>query len=102
MGYASPRFKPHLAQVSNTPTPTAIHSSGAGRTRTDDASYTTGKGGADPSYKKTAHVMFFCATNPDAGANGSVWALLPNGAVQRLGEVKGRGDFEEPPAYTDV
>lgn len=46
--------------------------------------------------------MFFCATNPDPGANGSLWGLLQDGAVQRLEEVQERGNLGEPPAYVDL
>lgn len=60
-----------------------------------------GKGDTDSTFKKTAHAMFFCATNPDPGANGSVWALLQNGALQRMEEAQERGSLGEPPAYTD-
>lgn len=54
------------------------------------------------TFKTTAHAVFFCATNPDPGANGSVWALLQNGTMKRLEEVQERGDLGEPPAYENL
>lgn len=54
------------------------------------------------TFKKTANAMFFCATNPDPRANGSVWALLQNGVIKRLEEGQERRDPEEPPAYSDL
>ena len=51
--------------------------------------------------RTTAYVMFFCATNPDPSANGSVWGLLPNGVVQRMEEIPEMGMMppELPPEY---
>jgi hypothetical protein len=72
------------------------------RTRLDDLSYTTGKGDTDSTLRKTAYAMFFCATNPDPNANGGVWALLQNGAIQRMEEAQERGSLGEPPAYADL
>ncbi|KAF9641850.1 hypothetical protein BDM02DRAFT_3133525 [Thelephora ganbajun] len=34
-----------------------------------------GHGDTNSTFRKTANVMFFCATNPDSNANGSVWGM---------------------------
>ncbi|KAF9780830.1 hypothetical protein BJ322DRAFT_1081950 [Thelephora terrestris] len=60
-----------------------------------------GMGDTDSTFKKTANAMFFCATNPDPKANGSVWALLHHGGIQRMEEAQERGSLGAPPAYTD-
>ena len=99
--FASQRSNPHLPQVSSAlRIPTAICNSGSDRTRPDDTYYTTGMGDTDSTFRKTANAMFFCATNPDPGANGSVWALLQNGDIQRMEEAQERGSLGAPPAYT--
>ncbi|KAF9643333.1 hypothetical protein BDM02DRAFT_3191809 [Thelephora ganbajun] len=59
-------------------------------------------GDTDLTFRKTANPMFFCATNPDPNANGSVRALLQNGTIQRMEEVQERGSFGRPTAYTDL
>jgi len=72
------------------------------RIATVQTTSTPGKGDADLTFRKTAYAMFFCATNPDPGANGSLWGLQQDGAVQRLEEVQERGNLGEPPAYVDL
>lgn len=61
-----------------------------------------GRGDTDLTFRKTANAMFFCATNPDHQANGSVWALMENGTIQRMEEAQQGGSLGEPPAYTDT
>jgi len=73
-----------------------------GGPRTDGPLYATGHGDTDLTFRKTANAMFFCATNPDPNANGSVWALLQNGTIQRMEEAQERGSLGGPPAYTDL
>ena len=72
-----------------------------GETHTDDLQYTTGNGDSGRLLEKTASAMFFCATNPDRNANGSVWALLPNGTLQRMEAVQDMGSHGKPPEYTE-
>jgi len=60
-----------------------------------------GYGDTDLTFKKTANAMFFCATNPDPEANGSVLALLQNGTIQRMEEAQEGGSLGGPPAYTE-
>jgi len=60
-----------------------------------------GMGDTDLTFRKTANAMFFCATNPDPRANGSVWALLQEGEIQRMEEAQERGSLGAPPAYTN-
>jgi len=72
------------------------------RIATVQATSTPGKGDTDLTFRKTGYAMFFCATNPDPDANGSVWSLLQNGAVQRLGEVRETRNLGDPPSYADL
>jgi NAD(P)-dependent dehydrogenase (short-subunit alcohol dehydrogenase family) len=57
-------------------------------------------GDTDSTIRRTAQAMFFCATNPDPNANGSVWALMQNGSIQRMEEAQEVGSLGAPPAYT--
>lgn len=68
----------------------------------DDRPRTIGHGDADLTFRKTAHAMFFCATNPNPNANGSVWALLQNGTIRRMEEAQEMGSLGGPPAYTEL
>jgi len=61
-----------------------------------------GRGDTDLTFRKTGNAMFFCATNPDPNANGSVWTLLQNGNVQRMEGAQERGNLGGPPAYTEI
>lgn len=87
--YATHRFISHLMITLGGP-------------RTDGLLYVTGHGDTDLTFRKTANAMFFCATNPDPNANGSVWALLHDGTIQRMEEAQERGSLGGPPAYTDL
>ena len=46
--------------------------------------------------------MFFCATNPDPKANGSVWALVPDGIIRRMEEAQEMGSLGGPPEYAEL
>ena len=54
------------------------------------------------TFKTIANAMFFCATNPDPKANGSVWALLEDGFIHRMEEAQETGSLGEPPEYTEL
>ena len=53
------------------------------------------------TFRGTSNAMFFCATNPDPKANGSVWALLQNGTIQRMEEAQ-EMSLGEPPEYSEL
>ena len=72
-----------------------------GEAGADDLPYATGNGDSGTLSEKIASTMFYCATNPDRGASGSVWALLPNGTVQRMEEAQETGSNGKPPEYTE-
>ena len=59
-----------------------------GGARTDDLLCTTGHGDTDLTFRKTANVLFFCTTDPDLNANGSICALLQNGTTQGMEETR--------------
>jgi hypothetical protein len=101
-GSASRWCNPHLPQVSNVPTLFSLRDGLRGGVRIDDRLHTIGHGDADLTFRKTAHAMFFCATNPNPNANGSVWALLQNGTIQRMEEAQEMGSLGGPPAYTEL
>lgn len=101
MKSASRRSNPHVSQVRNTFVSFRLMVTQSG-SRIDGPLYVAGQGDADLTFKKTANAMFFCATNPDPNANGSVWALLQNGTVQRMEEAQERGSLGAPPAYADT
>lgn len=61
----------------------------------------SGNGDSGALLEKIASSIFFCATNPDRDANGSVWALLPNGTLQRMEETQEMGSPGKPPDYTE-
>ena len=73
-----------------------------GEARIDEPSCTTGHGDTDLTFRKTANALFFCATNPDPSANGSVWALLQNATIQRMEEAQEMGSLGGPPEYTEL
>ena len=98
-GSASRQCNPHLPQVNNTPTPPQF-AAARGETRTDKLMI--GHGDTDLTFKKTANALFFCATNPDPNANGSIWALLQNGTIQRMEEAQEMGSLGGPPEYTEL
>lgn len=73
-----------------------------GEPHTDLTLCATGHGDTDLTFTKTGHAMFFCATNPDPDANGSVWASLHNGIIQRVEEAQRMGSLGSPPEYTQL
>ena len=64
--------------------------------------YMAAHGDTELMFKIIANVMFFCATNPDPGANGSVWALLQDGIIHRMEEAQGMGSLGGPPEYAKL
>ena len=79
-----------------------VHSSATRSTYYLPALYMTGHGDTDLAFGKTANAVFFCATNPEPTANGSVWALLQNGSIQMMEEAREMGSLGGPPEYTEV
>jgi len=68
---------------------------------TDDLLYMTGNGDSGALFEQIASAMVFCATNPDRDANGSVWALFPNGTLQQMEEARETESDGKLPEYTE-
>ena len=71
------------------------------RARADDSIYTAAHSDVELTFKTIANAMFFCATNPDPNANGSVWALVQDGVIHRMEEAQEMGSLGGPPEYSD-
>ena len=61
----------------------------------------TGNGDSGALFEQIASAMVFCATNPDRDANGSVWALFPNGTLQQMEEARETESDGKLPEYTE-
>lgn len=101
-GSASQPCNLYLPQVNNAPISFSFATGARGEARADYPLYMTGHGDTDLTFKKTANALFFCATNPDPNVNGSIWALLQNGTIQRMEEAQEMGSLGGPPEYTEL